>query len=104
MRDWSDAEADSAPGITNVPWFVTDVTVLPGFRLWVRFADRIEGEVDLSARVTRPDAGVFLELADPDAFAKAFVLDGAVTWPSGQDLAPDAMHDEIARNGHWILR
>lgn len=57
----------------------------------------------MSALVIQPNAGVFRELADPVAFSKAFVLDGAVTWPTGQDLAPDAMHDEIARNGHWIV-
>ena len=90
--------------MTNVPWVVTDVTTLPGFRLFVRFIDGIEGEVDMSARVSRADAGVFRELADPAAFSRAFVLDGAVSWPGGQDLAPDAMHDEIARNGRWILR
>lgn len=104
MRDPTDTKAHSTAGITNVPWVVTDVTVLPGFRLFVRFVDGTEGEVDLSARVRRPDAGVFTELADPAAFSKAFVLDGFVAWPGGQDLAPDAMHDEIARNGHWILR
>ena len=57
----------------------------------------------MSAFVNATDAGVFGELADPDAFSKAFVLDGAVSWPGGQDLAPDAMHDELARNGRWIL-
>ena len=104
MRDRADTQKDSTAGITNVPWVVTHVTALPGFRLFVRFVDGTEGEVDMSARVRRPDAGVFRELADPAASAKAFVLDGAVSWPTGQDLAPDAMHDEIARNGHWILR
>lgn len=58
----------------------------------------------MSARVRRPDAGVFRELADPAAFSEVFVLDGAVSWPTGQDFAPDAMRDEIARNGRWILR
>ena len=104
MRDRTDAQADSTAGIGHVPWIVTHVTVLPGFRLFVRFIDGTEGEVDMSARVRRGDAGVFRELADPSAFSKAFVLDGCVTWPGGQDLAPDAMHDELARTGRWVLR
>lgn len=104
MYNWSDAEPDPAPRITNVPWVVTDLRALPGFRLMVRFIDGTEGEVDMSAMVKSPDAGVFAELADHEAFSRAFILDGAVTWPTGQDLAPDAMHDEIARNGRWILR
>jgi hypothetical protein len=76
---------------------------MPDYRLEVTFVDGTEGEVDMSALVSQPNAGVFRELADPVAFSKAFVLDGAVTWPTGQDLAPDAMHDEIARNGRWIV-
>lgn len=104
MREQADAEEDSTAGVSNVPWVVTHVTTLPDFRLFVRFIDGTEGEVDLSALVTQTDAGVFAELADPAAFSKAFVLDGAVSWPGGQDLAPDAMHDELARSGRWILR
>jgi hypothetical protein len=80
------------------------VSVLPGFRLFVRFIDGLEGEVDMSARVNAPDAGVFAELADPLVFSRAYVDSYFVAWPTGQDLAPDAMHDEIARNGRWMLR
>ena len=104
MRDQTDAQDDPTARIGNVPWVVTHLTVLPGSRLFVRFVDGTEGEVDLSALVKRPDAGVFAELADPAAISKAFVDDGFVAWPTGLDLAPDAMHDEIRRNGRWILR
>jgi hypothetical protein len=78
--------------------------VLPGFRLHVQFLDGVEGEVDMAAMVSAPDAGVFKELADPAAFSKARVVNYYVAWPTGQDLAPDAMHDEIARHGRWIPR
>jgi hypothetical protein len=104
MREQTDAEEDSTAEVGHVPWVVTHVRVLPDFRLFVRFVDGTQGEVDMSAMVAAPDAGVFAELADPVAFSKAFNNDGHVAWPTGQDLAPDAMHDEIARNGHWILR
>ena len=30
-------------------------------------------------------------------------LPGAVQWPNGADLAPDAMYDEIRANGRWVL-
>jgi hypothetical protein len=103
VRDETDTQQDSAPRVTNVPYAVTHVSVLPGFRLFVRFIDGTEGEVDMSARVIARDAGVFAELADPLVFAKAYVESYFVAWPSGQDLAPDAMHDEIVRNGRWIL-
>lgn len=104
MRDWTDTEEDPTPDVSNVPYHLTHVSVLPGYRLFVRFIDGVEGEVDMSARVIRSDAGVFVELADPGLFARAFNNEGHVAWPTGQDLAPDAMHDEIARNGRWILR
>lgn len=94
---------DSARDVSSVPWVVTHVTVLPGYRLFVRFIDGTQGEVDMSAQVNSPGAGVFAELADPEAFSKAFNDDGHVAWPTGQDLAPDAMHGELAANGSWIL-
>nr|WP_143002361.1 DUF2442 domain-containing protein [Nitrosospira sp. Nl5] len=52
---------------------------------------------------THPTPGVFAALADPEIFAQAHVELGAVTWPGELDLAPDAMHDEIEKNGVWKL-
>jgi hypothetical protein len=94
---------EPAREVSSAPWLVTHVTVLPGYRLFVRFIDGTEGEVDMSAQVNSPNAGVFAELADPEAFSKAFNDDGHVAWPTGQDLAPDAMHDALAANGRWVL-
>jgi len=52
--------------------------------------------------VQAQDAGVFRSLADPALFAQAGVEMGAVTWPGGLDLAPDAMHDSIAQRGEFV--
>lgn len=49
---------------------VTHVTVREGFRLFVRFVDGLEGEVDMSALVKARDAGVFAELADHSCFRR----------------------------------
>jgi hypothetical protein len=89
---------------SNVPWFVTQVTAHPGFRLSVKFIDGTTGDVLMEQRALRESAGVFTALADPKAFAKVFAEDGAVTWEDGLDLAPDAMYDEIKRHGVWVLR
>jgi Protein of unknown function (DUF2442) len=51
-----------------------------------------------SARVA---GTVFEALRDDAAFAQARVELGAVTWPSGADLAPDAMYDAILEHGSW---
>jgi hypothetical protein len=44
---------------------------------------------------------LFEQLRDPALFAKARVELGAVTWPNGADLAPDAMYDAIRAHGSW---
>lgn len=60
-------------------------------RLWLRFNDGAEGEVDLGAQLQGP---VFLPLRDPSVFATA-QLDPelrTVVWPNGADLAPEFLH------------
>ncbi|MDE2060434.1 MAG: DUF2442 domain-containing protein [candidate division NC10 bacterium] len=86
-----------------MPWRVVDARPLDGFRLHVRFVDDLEGEVDMSALVRSPTAGVFSRLADPSLFAQVFVEHGVVMWPGELDLAPDAMHAEIKKEGKWVL-
>ena len=46
---------------------------------------------------------VFEHLWDPEIFATAEVVMGAVQWPNGADLAPDAMYDAIRNTGVWVL-
>lgn len=100
-----DIAASVVPPIKiTAPWRVKAVDALDGYRLRVRFIDGLEGEVDMSEFVHAADAGVFAALADPDVFGHVYVELGAVTWPGEIDLAPDAMHDEIEKNGIWILK
>jgi len=91
-----DSAAAIAPAIRPVmPWRVLSVEALPGYRLRVRFLDGLEGTVDMSALIASPNAGVFAALADPEAFNRAFVALGAVCWPNGLDIAPDAIYAQI---------
>jgi hypothetical protein len=73
-------------------WRVTEVRVIEGHAVWVRFADGLEGVVRFP-----PDffQGVFSHLCAPEKFREVSVVDGAVTWPGGLDIAPDAMYDEV---------
>jgi hypothetical protein len=84
---------------------VVAVSVLPEFRLHVKFVDGTAGEVDMSTllRSAEIDGTVFTSLRDPAAFSQVRVELGAVQWPSGADLAPDAMYDEIKAHGCWVL-
>ncbi len=65
----------------------------------------MHGEVDLENFLRDPalDGTVFEPLRDRDVFAEARVGLGAVQWPTGADLAPDAMYDAIREHGHWIV-
>jgi hypothetical protein len=78
-----------------IAWHITNLQVLPGFRLEVDFADGNRGVVDMSR-----DAfdGVFEPLADPAYFALATLQEGVVVWPNGVDIAPDAMYAEVTGN------
>lgn len=90
----------NATGVTPAsPWRLRALTVLPEWQLAVTFNDGTSGIVDINALVNGPDAGVFGELRDPSFFAQAFLDCGAVVWPNGADIAPDAMHKEIQRSG-----
>jgi hypothetical protein len=89
--------------IPAAPWRLRALSVLPKWQLAVTFNDGLIGIVDLSALVHGPDAGVFDALSDPAFFAQAYLDCGAVTWPNGADIAPDAMHKEIRRSGVWRI-
>ena len=67
---------------------VTAVRPLGGTRLWLRFDDGREGEVDLGPELDGP---VFTPLRDPARFAEV-ALDPelrTVVWPTGADFAPE---------------
>jgi hypothetical protein len=81
---------------------VVDVRPIGDSRLVVTFADGTRGDVDLSRLIGRDDAGVFESLRDSVVFARVGIVHGAVSWPNGVDLAPDAMYDEIRATGHWV--
>jgi hypothetical protein len=93
----------AADVVPRSPWRVTKVEALPGFRLWVAFADGLTGIVDMSAMVHSPNAGVFAPLADASLFAKVTLECGAVAWPGDLDLAPDAMHEALRNQTVWTL-
>jgi len=64
------------------------------YRLWVRFADGAEGEVDLSDLAGH---GVFEAWEDPSAFQNVTIdpESHTVTWPGGMDLCPDSLYEEV---------
>ena len=89
----------------KVAWRVTSVEVLPQARLRVCFADGTTGEVAMQQFLEgREVVGtVFEPLRNPAFLAQAAVVSGAVAWPNGADLAPDAMYDAIRAQGVWSV-
>ena len=110
MQPNANAEGNRTPEIDTtikhtVPWRVTSVTALPDARLRVTFVDGTTGEVHMESLLNDPkiDGTVFESMRDPVVFVQVQVVLGAVQWPNGADLAPDAMYDAIRERGVWVL-
>jgi hypothetical protein len=72
---------------------VQKVRALPDYRLFVEFSDGVRGTVDLSSRLF---GSVFKPLEDPELFSQVSIdRFGAICWPNGADLAPDALHERL---------
>jgi len=60
------------------------------YRVWLRFEDGVEGEVDLAHLAGR---GVFVAWDEPDQFESVTIDDtGALVWGDAIDLCPDALY------------
>ena len=64
------------------------------YRLWLRFADGVEGVTDLSDIAGR---GVFKRWEDPAEFARVQIdpVRGTLLWPGGLDVAPDRLYRDV---------
>ncbi|MBN1606601.1 MAG: DUF2442 domain-containing protein [Polyangiaceae bacterium] len=90
---------------SHAPWRVVTAKPEQDACFSVVFHDGLEGRVDMAAflRHRRVTATVFEALRDPAFFQTLRVEQGAVVWPNGADLAPDAMYDAIAERGVWVV-
>jgi hypothetical protein len=72
---------------------IVRVRALQNYRLKIEFRDGVSGTIDLSGEL---DGEMFESLRD-EAFFRQVRVDefGAIAWPNGADLAPDALYDEI---------
>lgn len=73
-------------------WNITEVWPKGPREIGLRFEDGLEGTVRIDLSFC---TGVFELLRDDAAVHTARAEDGAVTWPGGLDLAPDALYDRI---------
>jgi hypothetical protein len=67
------------------------------YLIWVKFADGVEGEIDLEAELW---GEVFQPLKDKSSFAE-FSLDKeleTIVWPNGADFAPEFLYKKLRPN------
>lgn len=82
-------------------WDVERVEPLEEYRILVELADGRQGVFDMKPYL---EHGVFRELKDPAYFRQVRVAFGAVTWPHGQDIAPETVYAAITgETVDWIV-
>ena len=69
--------------------WVTDARTLPDYRLWVRFSDATESEIDLKDFITSDARPIVAALRDLATFSAIRVDMDTVVWANGFDLAPE---------------
>ena len=72
--------------------WVTDARTLPDYRLWVRFSDGVEGEIDLKDFIAADPRPIVVALRDPTTFSAIRLEMDTVVWANGFDLAPEFLH------------
>jgi len=72
------------------------VEYVAGYTIHVRFEDGIEGHVDLTQELW---GEVFEPLKDIEMFRQLRLYKelNTVTWPSGADLAPEFLYDQVVQ-------
>jgi hypothetical protein len=75
--------------------WVTDAKHVDGYRLWLRFSDGTEGEVELGSLVQNDTRPIVAALRDPAAFAALRVDMDTVVWDNGFDLAPEYLYARV---------
>ena len=71
------------------------------YRIWLKFADGVEGDVDLEDELW---GEVFAPLKDKARFAE-FVLNEeleTIVWPNGADFAPEFLYQKLCPN--YVLK
>ncbi len=70
-----------------------EVKPLPGYKLWLRYADGVSGTLDLSGLVGQ---GVFTLWVDPAEFEKAHIGPGGqIVWNDEVDICADAAYLDL---------
>ncbi|MGI8852886.1 MAG: DUF2442 domain-containing protein [Methyloceanibacter sp.] len=66
------------------------------YRIWLRFADGVEGEIDLEPELWGP---IFEPLKDKAYFARFQLYPEGITiyWPNDADFAPEFLYTQVRK-------
>jgi hypothetical protein len=64
------------------------------FKIKIKYTDGLAGEVDLSYLFSKPK-NLVAEIIKGQLFEKCYVESGALAWPNGFELCPDAMRMKL---------
>ncbi|MBZ0263031.1 DUF2442 domain-containing protein [bacterium] len=73
---------------------ILEAKIVEKYRIWLKFNDGVEGEVDLENELY---GEMFTSLLDQDNF-KNFKIDeeiATIVWENGADLAPEFLYDKM---------
>ena len=76
---------------------IVTVKPRPGYRVWLKFSDGVEGEADLSHLAGK---GVFEIWRDVSVFEQVKAGEfGELTWKEGVDLCADSLYLQVTGKG-----
>lgn len=73
---------------------VKDVSALDNYKLHIEFTNGEQGIYDCSSLL---DFGIFKELKDKNYFNQVRVSLNTIAWPNGQDICPDTVYLDSAK-------
>ena len=81
---------------SDPPVWVVGARYVDGYRVWLRFNDGLEGEVDLSSELY---GEVFEPLRQIEVFRQVRLHPEyeTIVWPNGADLAPEFLYERVKR-------
>jgi Protein of unknown function (DUF2442) len=83
--------------VLSLPPRLVEAKVLAGYEVYLRFADGLAADVDLSYLLDF--GGVFEPLREVEFFRELTIDDGGntVCWPNEADIAPETLYDRVQR-------
>ncbi len=77
---------------------IRKATYVEAWKIRLEFSTGEVGTMDLADLVAR-DGAMVLPLRDPEYFRKFFLELGALAWPNGFDLSPNALYRDLHDRG-----